>query len=277
MGRGRRTGYSRGGRGKGQSRGSAAPHVIGAVLAIGLLGGAGWWMNRTASTMALDEAFCPVANGPVAQIAILFDLTDPMAPAQSAQLLQYIKAEFSKAAVGTQFTMGVVSENERDWGATAPLCKPPSEKDVSALTQNVSLVKKRYDERFMAPLQTNLDRMISASGAKTSPIMESLQALVANTPGFLTFEGPRRLILVSDLLQNSDAMSFYRGHDWKSFQASTAFHRLGRTLKDVQVEIFAVPRQVTKLKDPSAVEDFWIRYFELQGASLPELRSLGDL
>ena len=127
MGRGRRTGYSRGGRGKGQSRGSAAPHVIGAVLAIGLLGGAGWWMNRTASTMALDEAFCPVANGPVAQIAILFDLTDPMAPAQSAQLLQYIKAEFSKAAVGTQFTMGVVSENERDWGATAPLCKPPSE------------------------------------------------------------------------------------------------------------------------------------------------------
>lgn len=270
----RRTNFSSRRRSQG---GSALPYVVGAVLALALLGGAGWWMSRTASTMAVDDALCPTATGPVAETAILFDLTDPMAPAQSAQLRQYLEGEFAGAAVGTQFTMGVVSEDAEEWGATDPLCKPTSDKDVSALTQNVSLVKRRHDERFLAPLQANLDRMISASGAKTSPIMESLQALVADTPGFLTFRGPRRLIVISDLLQNSDAMSFYRGEDWQSFQASPAFQRLGRTLDGVQVEIFAVPREVSKVKDPTAVEDFWIRYFELQGASLPTLRTLGDL
>jgi hypothetical protein len=253
------------------------PYVVGAIVALGLLGGAGWLMNRTASTMSVDAALCPTTTGPVAIAAILFDLTDPMAPAQSAQLRQYLEGEFASAAVGTQFTMGVVSENPEDWGATDPLCKPTSAKEASSLTQNVSLVTKRYDERFEAPLQANLDKMISASGAKTSPIMESLQALVAQTPGFLTFQGPRRLILVSDLLQNSDAMSFYRGEDWNSFEASPAFLRLGRTLEGVEVEIFAVPREVKALKEPRAVEDFWIRYFELQGAGLPTLRSLGDL
>lgn len=270
----RRTNFSS----RGRSRaGSAWPYVVGAVLALAVLGGAGWWMSRTASTMAVDDALCPAASGPIAETAILFDLTDPMAPSQSAQLRQYLEGEFAGAPVGTQFTMGVVSEDAEEWGATDPLCKPPSDKDVSTLTQNVSLVKRRYDERFMAPLQSNLDSMISASGAKTSPIMESLQALVADTPGFLTFPGPRRLIVVSDLLQNSDAMSFYRGEDWQSFQDSPAFQRLGRTLDGVQVEILAVPREVRKVKDPQAIEDFWIRYFELQGANLPTLRTLGDL
>ena len=259
-------------------QGNVLPYVLGAIFALGLLGAAGWWMTRTASMLALDEAtLCPKTTGPVAMTTILFDLTDPLARAQSAQLRQYLEQEFAKAPQATQFTMGAVSEDPAKWGATDPLCKPASEQDVSSVNQNVRLVKERYDSRFVVPLEANLDQMISASSANTSPIMESLQALVADTPGFLTFVGPRRLILVSDLLQNSDAMSFYRGDDWKAFHDSPAFARLGRTLDGVDIEIFAIPREVNRLKDPQAVEDFWIRYFELQGANLPHIRSLGDL
>ncbi|MCA0423361.1 MAG: hypothetical protein LCH61_08565 [Proteobacteria bacterium] len=261
-----------------KKKGSNLPHLIGAVVALGLLGAAGWWMNRTSAEMAINpETLCPLATGPVAETVILFDLTDPLAAAQTSQLLQHLEREFANAAIGTQFTLGVVSEDPADWGATSPLCKPHSEKDVSALTQNVPLVKQRYDERFLAPLEHNLQRMISASGASSSPIMESLQALTAGTPGFVTFTGPRKIILVSDLLQHSDAMSFYRGDDWQRFAASPAFQRLGRTLDGVDVEIFAVPRVVEKIKDPAVIEDFWLRYFDLQGARLPRLHSLGDL
>ena len=262
----------------GRSKGNVLPYVLGAVAAVGLLGAAVWTMNRTAAEMAVDEAtLCPKATGPVAETVMLFDLTDPLSAAQGKQLQQYLEREFAEASVGTQFTMGVVSETAGDWGATAPLCKPRSEKDVSSLTQNVRLVQARYDERFLAPLTANLARMISTSGADSSPIMESLQALVADSPGFLTFAGPRRLILVSDLLQHSDAMSFYRGDDWQSFASSRAFQRLGRTLEGVEVTIFAVPRVVARIRDPAVVEDFWIHYFELQGAGLPKVRSLGDM
>lgn len=254
------------------------PYILGALVALGLLGGAIFWKSRTEAEMAVNsETLCPTATGPVAETAILFDLTDPLTAAQSDQLVQYMELEFADARVGTQFTMGVVSENSADWGATAPLCKPRSGKDVSSLTQNIAMVKQRYDERFLAPLDANLKRMISASGANSSPIMESLQALIAGTPGFLTFSGQRKLILVSDLLQHSEAMSFYRGDDWQSFSASPDFQRLGRTLDGVDVEIFAVPRVVDKIKDPRAVEHFWLRYFDMQGAKLPILHNLGDL
>lgn len=257
---------------------SSLPYIVGAIVALGLLGLAGWWMNRTSGEMAVDaDTLCPLVTGPVAETVILFDLTDPLAPAQTSQLLQYLEREFADAAIGTQFTLGVVSEDPADWGATPALCKPHSDKDVSSLTQNVPLVKQRYEERFLAPLKASLSGMISASGANSSPIMESLQALIATTPGFLTFPGPRKVILVSDLLQHSDAMSFYRGDDWQSFSNSPAFQRLGRTLDGVEVAVFAVPRVSDKINDPAAVEDFWLRYFDLQGAQLPTLRSLGDL
>jgi hypothetical protein len=251
---------------------------LAALAAAGVLGGAFFLMNRLEKTSAIDEAtLCPKATGPLAEVAVLFDLTDPLSPAQSSQLRQYLEQEFATAATGTQFTLGVVSEDPADWGATDPLCKPASGAEADQLTQNKAFLQERYDQRFRAPIEASLERMISASAAKTSPIMESLQALAADTPGFLTFSGPRRLILVSDLLQNSDAMSFYRGEDWQSFEASPDFQRLGRTLGGVEIDIFAVPRALDKIRDPAAVEDFWIRYFELQGAHLPRLRSLGDL
>lgn len=97
--------------------GSSLPYVVGAIIALGLLDGAGWWMSRTATVMAVDDAtLCPLSTGPVAETAILSDLTDPLSAAQSSQLRQYIEAEFTDTTTGTQFTLGVLSETASDWG-----------------------------------------------------------------------------------------------------------------------------------------------------------------
>lgn len=258
--------------------GGTTIYVLGAIVAVGLLAGAIFLMNSTKNEMAVDpETLCPAETGPLAETVVLFDVTDPLSVVQSNQLMQFLESEFTDAPVGTQFTMGIVSEDPSEWVATAPLCKPRSEKDVSSLTQNVTMVKARYQERFLAPLEQNVSRMISASGSNSSPIMESLQAVIASTPGFLTFEGPRKVILVSDLLQHSDAMSFYRGEDWQAFSASPAFQRLGRTLDGVQIKIVSVPRVVAKIRDAGAIEDFWVNYFGQQGAQLLATKHLGDL
>lgn len=251
-------------------------YVLGAAVAICGLAAAAYVMNRTAADAAIDAAtLCP-AKGPVAMTAVLFDLTDPLGPAQERQLRQYLDREVQAAAVGTQFTLGVVTDVV-DGRATPALCKPPSGEDVSALTQNVAMIQDRYVARFVGPLQARVAEMTAATAAETSPIMESLQVLVASSEGFLTFAGPRRLILVTDLLQNSPAMSFYRGEVWDTFARSAAFARLGRTMVGVDVTIYRVPRDTKGRIDGTEVEHFWLRYFDLQGANLPTLHSLGDL
>lgn len=261
-----------------RSGGGVFWYALGAIIALGLLGAAGFWQFKTSREMAFDtETLCPSPSGPVAMTAILFDLTDPLTKAQSNQLAQYIEQEFSSAAAGTQFTMGVVSEDAASWGATEPLCKPIMAQDASALTQNLAMVRDRYEAGFIAPMRRNLAHMTSATGANSSPIMESLQGLVADSRGFLTFSGARKLIVVSDLLQHSDVMSFYRGDDWQSFAASHAYQRLGHTLSGAEIMLFAVPRDVERIRDPAVIEDFWLRYFDLQGAKLPRFRALGDL
>lgn len=252
-------------------------YVMGAIVAVGLLGFGFYLMNTTKAEMSADaETLCPI-SGPVAETVVLFDVTDPLDRTQSEQLLQYLEREFAESAVGTQFTMGIVSEDSGKWGATQALCKPRSGQEVSALTQNVDMVKKRYEERFLAPLHDNLAKMMMASGSNTSPIMEALQALVADTPGFLTFKGPRKVIMVSDLLQHSDAMSFYKGDDWQSFAVSPSYSSLGRTLDGVAIQIYQMPRVVDRIEDPAVIEDFWIRYFDQQGADLPRVSKLGGL
>ncbi|WP_233270689.1 hypothetical protein [Chachezhania sediminis] len=207
----------------------------------------------------------------------MLDLTDPLSPAQHAQLLARLEQQITKAPRGTQFTLGVVSEDPSLWGATPPLCKPQDAASANRLTQNERLIAERYESRFHTPLRNRLIDMVSASGANRSPIMESLQALVADSRGFLAFDGPRRIIMVTDLLQHSDVLSFYRGGSWKTFSASPEFQRLGRTLDGAEIQIFQVPRPSEGVKDPAVVEDFWIRYFERQNAHVPKVTRLGDL
>lgn len=252
--------------------------VFGAAAVIAALLGGLWWTKEQTALSAVDEkTLCPLATGPVEMRTILLDLTDPLSPAQHSQLMAWIDDEIARAPRGTQFTMGVVSEDATNWGATDPLCKPQDADSASALTQNARLVGDRYQERFLAPLKANLEAMVSATGANQSPIMESLQALVSDSPGFVTYDGPRRVILVTDLLQHSDVISFYRGGDWESFRKSPDYQRIGTTLSDAEVQIYQVPRPADAVRDPEAVEDFWVNYFEKQGAHKPMVKLLGDL
>mgnify|MGYP001158983358 FL=1 len=126
------------------------------------------------------------------------------------------------------------------------------------------------------------NRRVELIIASRAPIMESLQALVAETPLLVQDElrgadrRPRRIVIVSDMLQNSDVVSFYRGQEWADLQASRDFARLGRNLHGVDVEILRLPRDEPAIRDPGAVEHFWVRYFDYQGADV-SARTIGDL
>jgi hypothetical protein len=107
--------------------------------------------------------------------------------------------------------------------------------------------------------------------------MEGLQALLAGGGATgVKVEGPRRIVIVSDLLQHSEALSFYRGEDWESFRASAGFARLARNLDGAEVVIVRIPRAEAKV-DEGAVDDFWVRYLDAQGAGRVDVEPLGDL
>lgn len=221
------------------------------------------------------ETLCP-KTGPEAGIVILLDLTDRIGATQQARLRDLLEKKIADARQNTLIAVGAVGSAPAERGVDFALCKPMEESAANKLYQNPRLVAESYEKRFQRPLKASLEKMLIFRSAERSPIMESLQAALASTPGFLDAAYSRRVLIVSDLLQHSAAFSFYRGDTWRKFQRSRNFARLARSLHGVDVEILRLPRPEAKI-DSAEVEDFWANYFDQAGARRVRSRMLGDL
>jgi hypothetical protein len=241
--------------------------------------GGGWigWRYASSRTVIDDANLCPV-SGPTGTLAMLLDLTDPLTPQQGARLATMIKQRVENLPEGTLVSFGVVSSDETRLGSLFAACHPGDGRMASQIYQNPAMIRARFDREFMTPLLEVLGDTIRTAEEDISPIMESLQALIAATPAFETGGGMRELVIVSDLLQNSETISFYRGEGWDDLRRSDGTGRLARNLSGVEVSVVRVPRPGAGARALERVDDFWARYFDQQGARAPiSVTPLGDL
>ncbi len=224
------------------------------------------------------ENLCPAKSGPVAGLAVLLDLTDPLKNVQIERLRGILGRRIAEAVPNTLIAVGAVHADAGARGADFALCKPESGERANEIYENPRMIAERYRKNFERPFDKILERMLRSSEADSSPIMESLQALLVGTSGFVDAKYPRRVIVVSDLLQHSAAFSFYRGDRWAAFLRSPNAQRLAGRLNGVVVEICRVPRPNARI-NKAVVDDFWVNYFERAGASriLASTCPLGDL
>jgi len=248
-----------------------------ALVSIGLGGGYLAW-SYVSSRPNIDEAtLCP-KDGPTGVLVVLLDLTDPLTPQQGARLRTLLDERIADTSQGTMISFGVVSNDEALRGKLFSSCKPADGSKASQIYENPSLIAARFQEDFLTPLRAGLDEAMSAGVEDRSPIMESLQTLIAETPAFETSMGPHELLIVSDLLQHSETLSFYRVEGWEDLRASGGTGRLARNLNGAWVSILRVPRPGASALARDQIDEFWSRYFDMQGARAPiSVEILGDL
>jgi hypothetical protein len=274
----RRTRKRRAGR---KSRAAASNIAWGALLValvgIGIAGGYFAW-SYASSRPSIDEAtLCP-DTGPTGALVVLLDLTDPLTQQQGARLRTLLEDRIANLPQDTMISFGVVSNDEARRGTLYASCKPADGSEASQIYENPTLIAERFEEDFMRPLRAGLDEAMRAGVEDRSPIMESLQTLIAETPAFETSLGTHELIIVSDLLQHSETLSFYRGEGWEELRASGGTERLARNLDGAWVSVLRVPRPGASALAREQVDAFWARYFDMQGARAPiSVEVLGDL
>lgn len=225
----------------------------------------------------IDEATLCHDGGAKNVTIMLLDLTDPLGATQQARLQTILSDEIDRSSVDTMFALGVVSEDAARWGSAFAKCKPATGEAANGLYENPALIAQRYSKEFLIPVEATLKEMMTATEENQSPIMEALQALVAETPDFTRVTGDKKLIIVSDMLQHSKTLSFYRGQDWEFFAADGGPKRLARSLRGVDVEILRIPRAGSRALNDQLVDGFWARYFDIQGTRTISASSLGDL
>ncbi len=154
----------------------------------------------------------------------------------------------------------------------SPLCKP--ERNVSSFTANPKKAQDRFDA-FTDSINATLESVLSHSSSSESPILEAVQAV-----GLRSFSSAdvahikgRRLILVSDLVQNTHQVSFTKGVvPYESFRLGRTLDALRAPLGGVRVDILFLSRP--NIGSAASLIDWWQRYFTDSGASIASVQRI---
>ena len=103
--------------------------------------------------------------------------------------------------------------------------------------------------------------------APRSPIIEAVDGAV-DAPDFGSTVKARRLVIVSDMAQNSPELSEYRGEGSGLEVPDAVRGELARDLHGVAVRIHYVRRPELASIQTAAQRDFWRDWFTSQGAGV---------
>lgn len=221
------------------------------------------------------ESFCPI-DGDYPRTAILIDATDSLSDSQEKAVREEI--ENLRRNLAEHEWIGVFVLNDVNLVLPEPAvakCNPGS--DPNPLYENPGQVLLRFEREFKKPLDDAIAQLVETTKpSATSPILEMIRAVALDRTYVMTRN--RRLIVVSDMLQNVPQYSHYRaGADfdaWRDTDYAQEFLQL--SLLGVDVEILYLKRvdgDVRHLQTRSHVR-FWEKYFDAVGATVRTLKPI---
>jgi hypothetical protein len=238
-----------------------------AVVAAVVLAAIAIYIIVASSRRGLDDVtLCPTE--PVSHTVLLVDVTDRMNVAQRQDFLNQLdRLKNSIPRYGRLTAIKVDSAADRLLTPVITRCNPGTALDENEYTGDPKGVQELHDTGFSQPLDSAFLTLIGASGADRSPILESVQSVALTE--FQTqaaARAPRRLILASDLLQNTHYVRFYGAlPDAQTFIDSAAFRTVRTNLAGIDVELWMLQRPDAGDTQPRALPDLWTRIIEAQG------------
>ena len=191
-------------------------------------------------------------------LSILLDSTEPYSPIQMARVTDRIIEKVSELEPLDRVRIYKVDDVSN--GLLQPyfdFCKP----DPNA---NASPIVARFKQaNFAFMLEENLKEM---QGTRSnSPIISSISSIAVDLPK--SFES-RSIVLVSDLIENSDLISMY-DYNWRK-ELVLAQRRLNAKrpmLNGITLEVLFIPRPNRPQQD-TALRDWWWQFIEESGGRI---------
>ena len=220
-----------------------------------------------------NTSYCPV-SGSYAKTVLLIDLTDKITFIQEEKLRNFMRSlsdpkNPDAVEQHTMLSIYLLNKNHMD-GIPTPLveiCNPGSGEGLSELTGNPRLANRRFTERFLTPVDTAVGQIVDTKSSDISPIIESIRGIAVSAFSEAPKDGyEHRLIVISDMLQNSDSASHYhRGQKWNP----TDLSKLNADLEHVsRVEIKVISRKNFSYLQGKALVEYWREYFRASKSRL---------
>lgn len=229
--------------------------AIAAVVVVGVL----------VANLQLSRVEKPDAKGCRTKIdrdlVIVIDRTDKVATQTRAEILtRAMGAVRDLAKPGDRVSVFTVNAlSRKNLAPDFVRCKPQSE--GNPLYENPAALKRYYEANFEEPLASTLSTEISA--AEESPIAEALIDL--SRTEYLRAPRGAYLLVFSDLMQNSNAMSVYRCADgeaavrrWRETRAAATQRP---SFRNVWTTLNIVPRDGVASTTVTCRDYYWNWFF----------------
>jgi hypothetical protein len=236
------------------------------------------WLKSTRERIEFEEGgtLCPEAKGGRTQITellvVLIDSSDELAPAQQIQVINELqRAQSRLPKFGRLDVYRTASAETELVSPVLTICNPGDGSDLSEITSNPDLAKRRWEREFDSKVRKVLRDGVGGAQSSISPIFETIQAAAVRTFDLPALDQvtERRLIIVSDLLQNVPGHSHYGGvPDFDAFRHSPYYDEVHAGLQNVKVQILYLSRPRVSASQGRRHVDFWDRYFESLGATV---------
>lgn len=257
------------------------------LVSLALFGTLLWLSDKAKRELVkLDEVtLCPEPKGgrvlvPELLVALL-DPSDELSEAQQEQVNHELERWRSALPKFGRLDIYRTSASSRELVTPVlTICNPGDGSDLSELTGNPTLAHKRWTTEFDAQVRRVLSEAVSGPPAAVSPIFETIQAAAVRTFDLPALDqvAKRRLILVSDLLQNTPDQSHYQGiPDFEAFRHTNYYQQVRAPLRGVDVQILYLARSEAAGLQGMKHVDFWDRYFESLGAVVVEVRRISGM
>lgn len=218
---------------------------------------------------------CPL-DGPSEIIAILVDSTDPFISVQKEYLIKYFKEVEAGLEVGTQIQLfSAASYSELGFSPVTNLCNPGDGSDVSEWSGNPDKVRKLWIESFREPLDTALKSSIEATTADVSPLLSMIQAVSYKAFPAKTSSIPKKLFIVSDMLEHTNSYSQYNeSPSFDEVSQKTFYAHVMPNLNGVDVFVIYISRRGAESIQTRRHAEFWSDYFSRVGATLKSIKRI---
>lgn len=229
-----------------------------AAFLLAMIAGFVWiYMAAQKAHIALDKDLCPAVGGPTEKLLVLADTTDPVADVTRRQVVAKLREIALNATTGTRVQIRALRPVEPYTQTIFDLCNPGDGSDLNELTGAPLLALKRWRQGFGEPLERALTQSIAGEGEDFSPIMAGIQAIAVDELTTAKARAiPSRLIVVSDMLENTPLFSIYTsGPDLAAFRQSPAWRHYDADLAGKGVELWVLRRD-TKVPGVKLME-FW--------------------
>ncbi|MEL1249080.1 hypothetical protein [Aurantiacibacter gilvus] len=242
--------------------------IVFIIVVIGVIGAAGaWFLTEKSKLQSVDENLCPPE--PSAYTVVIVDVTDPLTLAQRQDLRN--RLDEVRASLGVEAQIAFFAVNAADEELLHPIitrCNPGTAQDFSELDRDLDSIQLTYENDFVAPITAAYERIFEASGSDRSPIMQSIQSVnLTELQAAQALGKPRTIVLISDLLQNTENLSFYGGLPTADeVMRNPDFVNARTNLAGVRMELWMLQRSDFRASQPRALPELWNILLQEQGA-----------